>query len=415
MYDVKKLKELVHAKDVPAIRAFMAAHDLVVEGGKIVPRPETRKEYEQQSEFWNQRQQARKILLNSLYGALLNEAMRMYDPRLGQSVTLTGRSIVRHMNAKTNETITGSYDYRGDAIVYADTDSCYFSVVPILRNDPDFKEFDWTRESFIELYDGIADVVNESFPEFMAASFHTTLARGGIIKAGRELVASKALFIVKKKYACLMYDKEGDRLDTGNKPGKLKAMGLDLKRADTPKYMQRFLEEVLMDLLTGSQKNEIFDKVKVFRRDFTDRPAWEMGSPKAVKALSDYSDKLKKATGGKITEKGGGKVNMPGHVRAALNWNRLCDVNNDRYSMRISDGFKIIVCKLKPNNLYRMDSVAYPIDEPHLPDWFKALPFDKESMEQSIIDKKLDNLLGVLEWDLSETVELSSDQFFKFG
>jgi DNA polymerase elongation subunit (family B) len=73
--------------------------------------------------FFNQRQLAKKILLNSLYGALLQQHCLFYDARIGQSVTLTGRSIVRHMNATINQIITGEHDYKGEAIYYSDTDS----------------------------------------------------------------------------------------------------------------------------------------------------------------------------------------------------------------------------------------------------------------------------------------------------
>lgn len=121
MINYSELKNIIATKDKTVIANYMKMNDLVLKEGKIVPRDN---QYcVEQADFWDQRQQARKILLNSLYGALLNESMRMYDERVGQSVTLTGRSIVRHMNAKINENITGVYDYRGDAIVYADTDS----------------------------------------------------------------------------------------------------------------------------------------------------------------------------------------------------------------------------------------------------------------------------------------------------
>lgn len=379
--------------------------------------PDTKAECKYWAGFWNQRQQARKILLNSLYGALLNEGLRFYDERLGQSVTLTGRSIVRHMNAKTNQVITGEYDYRGDAIIYADTDSCYFSAYRIWRNHKEFGSLFDHREDIIALYDGIAETVNESFPEFMATAFNTTLERGGIIKAGRELVASTGLFIKKKKYAVLMYDKEGDRLDLDGKPGKLKAMGLDLKRADTPKVMQKFLEKILMDLLTGVSQEEIFATIRQFRIDFATRPAWEKGTPKKVSAYTDSFEKWDKShritATSKLKKGEKAKVDMPGHVRASINWNRLCEVYEDRYSKRIGDGEKIVVCKLIPNVL-KMDSVAYPIDEPHLPGWFKDLPFDHKAMEETIIDNKLENLLGVLEWDLNETKERVAEDIFVF-
>ena len=106
---------------------------------------------------------------------------------------------------------------------------------------------------------------------------------------------------------------------------------------------------------------------------------------------------------------------MPGHVRASINWNTLKKLYNDNYSIPISDGQKVIVCKLKHNPM-GFTSVAYPVDELKLPQWFKELPFDDAEMESTIIDNKLDNLIGVLEWDLSKTEEKTTfNKLFDFG
>ena len=91
---------------------------------------------------------------------------------------------------------------------------------------------------------------------------------------------------------------------------------------------------------------------------------------------------------------------MPGHVRAAINWNNLRRMNSDKYSMQIVDGMKTIVCKLKSNPL-GWTSIGYPTDETNLPEWFRELPFDDTEMEATVVDQKLDNLLGVLGWDLA--------------
>ena len=190
-------------------------------------------------------------------------------------------------------------------------------------------------------------------------------------------------------------------------------MGLDLKRADTPKFMQTFLNEFLLGLLTGLSRDELNARLKEFRRAFAARPGWEKGTPKGVKALSDYADRQEatenKAMLLKALRKGEkSRIDMPGHVRASINWNKLLDIHNDLYSMRIGDGSKVIVCKLKPN-VFNMDSVAYPIDEPHLPKWFKELPFDHAAMEATIIDNKILNLVGVLDWDLTPSKDLVGD------
>lgn len=344
-----------------------------------------------EEEYWDKRQLVKKINLNSLYGAILNPGCRFFDNRIGQSTTLTGRAIARHMAAKVNEIITGEADHVGKAIIYGDTDSCYFSAYATLKKDIERGQIPWSRESVIELYDTIGETVNGTFVKFMQDAFHCPKTRGEVIKAGRELVASKGLFITKKRYAVLYYDKEGKRSDLDG-PGKIKAMGLDLKRSDTPVVIQDFLTAVLTKVLNGETKESILTYITDFRTEFKTRPGWEKGSPKRANNITDYREKERKA----------GKTNMPGHVRASLNWNTLKRMMDDKYSMNIVDGAKVIVCRIKDNPM-GYTSVAYPVDELRLPQWFKDLPFDDAEMENTVIDEKLENLIGVLEWDISST------------
>ncbi len=147
-------------------------------------------------EYWDKRQLVRKILLNSAYGALLNEHCRFYDKRIGQSVTLSGRQIVKHMMSTINETVEGVYSHEGNAIVYGDTDSCYFTAYPTLKPQIESGALEWNKETCIGLYDGIADNANDSFPQFMEKAFHAPRKNGEIIKAGRELIGDRAIFIV---------------------------------------------------------------------------------------------------------------------------------------------------------------------------------------------------------------------------
>ena len=359
-------------------------------------------------EYWDKRQLVRKILLNSAYGALLNEHCRFYDKRIGQSVTLSGRQIVRHMMSQINQTVTGDYTHEGEAIVYGDTDSCYFTAFPSLKEQIKNKELTWDKETCIGLYDGIADEANASFPSFMEKAFHAPRKNGEIIKAGRELIGDRSIFITKKRYAINIFDKEGKRKDVNGKNGDIKAMGLDLKRADTPKYVQEFLMEVLEKVLAGEQRDKVIGMVKDFKRILSAQESWTKGSPKSVNNLTMYGDK--EANSKK------GRENMPGHVRAALNYNYLRRVNGDQYSMKIVDGMKVVVCKLKPNPL-GFTSVAYPTDELRLPTWFKELPFDDDEMEKTLVDEKIDNLLGVLNWDIRSNTNTKStfDDLFTFG
>jgi DNA polymerase elongation subunit (family B) len=355
--------------------------------------------------FWDKRQLVKKINLNSLYGAILNPGCRFFDKRIGQSTTLTGRIIARHMDAYINECIMGEYDHVGASIIYGDTDSCYFTAWPAIKDEVAAGRMEWNKETCIQLYDTIADQVNASFPAFMERACHVPRANGELIKGGRELVASKGLFIKKKRYAVLITDLEGKRMDTHGKPGKVKAMGLDLKRSDTPKVVQDFLSDLLTDVLTDATKEHVYDKVRDFKIAFQERPAWEKGTPKRVNNLTKYGKEEERL----------GRANMPGHVRAALNWNNLRRMHGDNYSLAIVDGMKTIVCKLKDNAL-GYTSVGYPTDESHIPQWFKDLPFDDSLMEATIVDQKVENLLGVLEWDIPSHTDIKTtfDSLFTF-
>lgn len=281
------------------------------------------------------------------------------------------------------------YFFANDILVH-NTDSCYFTAYPALKAEIDAGTMSWSKEIAIQLYDSIAEQVNASFPGFMEQAFHVPREMGSVIRGGREVVASKGLFITKKRYAVMIIDKEGRRKDLDGRPGQVKVTGLDLKRSDTPKVIQEFLSRILNEVLTNATRDEIIEKIREFKHVFKDRPGWEKGSPKRVNNLTNYSRE----------EERQGRANMPGHVRAAMNWNSLRNMNGDRYSQQIVDGMKTIVCKLRPNPL-GWTSIGYPTDELHLPEWFKELPFDDAEMEATVVDQKIDNLLSVLDWDLA--------------
>jgi len=356
-------------------------------------------------EYWDKRQLVKKILLNSLYGAILNPGCRFFDKRIGQSTTLTGRTIVKHMSAEANKVITGVYDHVGDAMIYGDTDSCYFSAWPTLKDDVESGKIEWNTEKAITLYDQVADAVDSTFSVMMAKQFHCPKSRATVIAAGREIVAQSGLFITKKRYAALVVDNEGFRTDIDGKAGKVKAMGLDLRRSDTPVFMQEFLSELLLMVLTDKPREDVLERITVFRQQFHERPGWEKGSPKRANKVGHYRRLIEKQ----------GKANVPGHVRASLNWNTLKRMNGDKYSEEVVDGMKVIVCKLKQNPL-GYTSVAYPTDVMRLPEWFKELPFDDAAMAETIIDNKLDNLIGVLNYPLEDTKRHNTfSSLFDFG
>ena len=294
--------------------------------------------------------------------------------------------------------------FANDILVH-NTDSCYFSAYPIFKEQIESGDLAWDKENVITIYDHVAEQINISFPAFMEKAFHCPRNKGEIIKAGRELVGDRSIFITKKRYAINIYDKEGKRKDVNDKLGDIKAMGLDLKRADTPKYVQEFLYRILSMLIQeGKGRDEIIEKIKEFKQYMSDQPSWYKGSPKSVNNLTKHTEIYEK------TKKCG-----VGHAMAAINWNYLRRMHNDNYSMKIVDGMKIIVCKLKPNPL-GMNSIAYPTDELRLPKWFTDMPFDDLEMEKTLVDEKIENLLGVLNWNIKNNINIhtSVEELFSF-
>lgn len=113
------LRTLINNQDVDGLDEFMKKNDLELVDGKIYAKDKDNAK--RQRDFYDQRQLIKKILLNSLYGAIGNPGSRWFDPRVAQSTTLSGRCVVRHMQGKINEIITGNYDHVGESIIYGDS------------------------------------------------------------------------------------------------------------------------------------------------------------------------------------------------------------------------------------------------------------------------------------------------------
>lgn len=364
--------------------------------------PEKKAEATKNYKYWDQRQMAKKINLNALYGALLNQHCRFYDKRIGQSTTLTGRSITRHMSSHINEQVCGDYNHLGDTIVYGDTDSSYFSVYEAYMASGDSEKkamanamFD-DRDLAIEIYNAISDKTNSSFPAFMDQRFNTGIENGSIIKAGRENLASYSLFIKKKRYAMNLFDKDGIRLDKNGKNGKLKIMGLQIKRSDTPKMIQDCLKEGMDMLLNGTSEDEVVNYFTKFKDDLANKEPWVLGRPSGANAVSHYTDLHYKYQNGQIDK----KPAIPGAISGAIAWNEQLDIHNEQHIERIGNQSKVVTCKLKTND-FGYKNISYLTDQTKFPEWFKAMPFDSETMLETIYYKPIITIFGVLGWDVN--------------
>lgn len=392
---VETLDEIIKQKDVAALKSLMEKENLYIKDGKIFTKDV--KDAIKKSTYWDMIQLVRKIGLNSIYGAVTNQGSIFFDQRLGQQCTLTGRCTTRHMGSAINECLYNVYEL-GESTIYGDTDSIYFQIPHELKTTMD-------KESFIAIADKAGNYANSSFPEFYKNTFNVEPEGSSVIKCSREICAEAALFIKKKRYTALVYDEKHFRYDVDGKVGKLKIMGLDIKRADCPKWVQVKLEETIKTLLADKKsEDEILDFIRGWRNDFIKFSPWKKGIPKRVNKLTYYTE---------IFNSGRKGVTVPGHTRAAINWNIMKKQNNDMDSMTILDGGKVIVCKLKKNK-FNIDQIAYPIDQHNLPKWFLTLPFDEDEMIQVAVDQKLENIFGLLQWDL-DSVKITGDTLDLFS
>lgn len=268
--------------------------------------------------------------------------------------------------------------------------SCYMCL-----DKPGFRKkypnFDYSKDNLVAFADNLGKQVNESFPQYMIDTFHCTKENSMIEEAAREVVASRGLICGKKRYALMVFDKDGQRLDTHGKPGKIKIMGIQTSRSDCPQIIRDLLKKMLESILTEGSKEKLIEILRDFGNNkWSLLKPWEKGSPKACNKLTFYTEQYNKT-----------KKCSVGQVMAAINWNRMLEMYNDRISPKILDGNKVIVCKLKPNNIFGMKSIAYPLDINVLPEWFKKLPFDEQSMKDSVVDQTIDTAFGVLGWKLT--------------
>lgn len=363
-------------------------------------------EYRLLYELYDMIQNAKKLFLNSTYGAYLNRFFRFYDSRCGRSVTLSGRVVTKHMCKKTCEILVGEYDFDRRALIYGDTDSAYYSVDWFLDHNGMPKDPD----TVIATADEVADQINASFTPFAVENFFIKPERC-TLRAKREFVFDLGLFKdVKKRYALHVIDKKKKRVNVGDKD-EIKITGLEVKRSDTPKFVQEFLRQCIEKVLRDRNEEAALSAyVDDFRAKFREMPKWKRGSPGRVSNLTDGRRQLvdyeRRIERGEVLK----KPTLHYLVTAAYNTNRLMERFGEKRWDVLKDGEKIEVLYLKDND-FGMGSVAIRVGETYVPDWFQQLPFDNARHEEKQITTKLDNLFGTLGWRFDPR-DHYGDEFF---
>ena len=290
--------------------------------------------------------------------------------------------------------------------------SSYFNVDEVAAN------LDLNEDDFV---DAVAEKVNNSFQPFMVEAFRCQPGFDGIIKAGREIVSDRGIFVDKKRYILHVVDKEGKSKD------ELKTMGLELKKTTLPKYVQDKLSSFIERLLKGEEWNVIAPDVVEFKdelkRTVTRDQVLEIGLPKGANKVEIYTQKYEGTYVPSTpeerakNEKLGPKTRLPGHISACIFYNMCLDSYKDNDSMRIVTGTKIKVYYLT-QSFGRFKSIALPTDIERIPEWFiqDFLPLiDIYAQIERLVDDPLENTVYAVGYAVPEKQDLMVEDLVGVG
>jgi DNA polymerase elongation subunit (family B) len=352
--------------------------------------------------FYGKRQLVQKILLNSLYGVLGLPAFRFYDVDNAEAVTTTGQTVIKNSanmgNIKYNKEL-GTTDV--DSNIYIDTDSVFFSAVPLL----DHRHKDWKTMPDSEvavLVDGIAgemqDYLNKFYDILSDKFFNVQNHR---LEIKKEYVARAGIWIAKKRYAQWIISNNGIAVD------KLDVKGLDVKRSSFPKAFQECMGTVLIDILRSKPEEEITAFVLAFKKSMVDKPITEIAKNSAVKNLSKYLPKKRQLF---QMEKG-----APAHVKAAILYNDCLKHFNAPFKYSpMKDGDKIKWVYLK-NNPLGIDGLGFTgYDDPEEITKFISTYIDHNRIFEAELKGKLQDFYNALNWGEVMSEQKTAEKFFSF-
>ncbi len=367
--------------------------------------------------FYNRRQLRQKIFLNSVYGTLGLPVFRFYDRDNAEATTISGQMIIKSAEKLVNDIFYAKYLESGknpegqDFVKYIDTDSVYISALPLALCETtipsDMKKFT------IDTITMVANRINEFYTTMVPATFNIKPEKNRIRIVG-DVVAKKALWVRKKRYAMLkVFDMENmaDVTDKSGNEGKLEVKGIDVVRSSFPAAFRKVAGEVLNMLLRSSGKSEIDEKILLFEEHLDETPLFDLGKTTSVKFISQKGDSNYNPPNRKPFQF---ISKTPIGVKSALSYNDLLKIwGMDKQYEPIHHGQKIKWIYLYPNE-FGIESLAFKSDDAD-PD--KMIEFimkyaDRKSMYEAELKSKLSEFYSVSKWDYPNRGTQTSIAFF---
>ena len=337
----------------------------------------------------NNIQMAKKISLNSAYGAIGNQYFRYYKLANAEAITLSGQVSIRWIERKMNQYLnkllqTTDEDY----VIASDTDSIYLNLGPLV--DKFFATKSSDKVAIVGLLDKICE---DKFEPYIDQCYQNLAnyvsAYDQKMQMKRENIADRGIWTAKKRYILNVWDSEGVRYEDP----KLKVMGIESVKSSTPAPCRKMLKEAFNILMTGTEE-DVIDFIDKSRAEFKSLPPEQISFPRSV------SDVVKYKSHSSIYAKG-----TPIHVRGALLFNHYIVKNelSNKYSL-IKNGEKIKFCYLKKPNTLHENVISFIQEFPKELNLDKYVDYDLQ-FEKSFVEP-LKAILDAIGWNVEKTVNL---------
>ena len=335
-------------------------------------------------------QWARKIALNSAYGAVGNQYFRYYDVRQASGITTAGQFIIRFIEEKVNEYMNKILETEYDYIVASDTDSIYVTMDKLVdqtckgKNNEQICNFiDRVVESRIEPY------IEKCFAEL--AEYSNAFKNCMVMK--REVIANKGIWVAKKRYMLNVLDDEGVRLAEP----KLKIMGIEAVKSSTPQVCRTKIKEAIK-IIMNKDEETLQNYIAEFKKEFDELPPEAIAFPRSCNNINKYRNP---AT---IFSKG-----TPIHVKGSLIYNhKIREMKLQNRYPYIQEGDKIKFLKLVEANPFRFDVISYITTLPTEFDLNKFI--DRETQFEKTFLDPMRFILQSIGW--SQEKKASLEAFF---
>ena len=337
----------------------------------------------------NNIQMAKKISLNSAYGAIGNQYFRYYKLANAEAITLSGQVSIRWIEQKMNEYLnkllsTTEEDY----VIASDTDSIYLNLGPLV--DKFFGSKSGDKATIVSLLNKICEEKFEPYIDQCYQNLATYVsAYDQKMQMKRENIADRGIWTAKKRYILNVWDSEGVRYEDP----KLKMMGIEAVKSSTPAPCRKMIKDALKLMMTGTEE-DVIDFIDRSRDEFKKLPPEDISFPRSA------SDVVKYKSSSTIYIKG-----TPIHIRGALLFNHYVKKNklDNKYSL-IQNGEKIKFCYLKKPNSIHENVISFIQDFPKELDIDKYVDYDLQ-FEKSFVEP-LKAILDAIGWNVEKTINL---------